>query len=139
VIRRNYKEGKQMNTYMVEVNNKFLVRLEIEGSACAAEHYFLDGFRCVWGAMAYDEKAMKTECFRGACLNDELIALDLLEERLREVDEAQNTVKAYDIQLRELDDQIAKLKSKRDDLLIERNNAKDHYDKQFSRCNCGAV
>lgn len=125
-----------MNTYMVEVNNHFLVRLEIEGSALAAEHYFLDGFRCVWGAMAYDEKAMKTECFRGAVLNDELITLGLLEEKLHKVDESELEVKQFDAQLRELDNQIAKLKEAREGLLSQRNYEKDHYDKWFTRCNC---
>lgn len=125
-----------MNIYMVEVNNKFMVRVEVDGSACAAEHYFLDGFRCVWGAMAYDEKAMKTECFRGALLMDELISLDLLEEKLRKVDECESDVTEYDKKLRALDDQIAKLKSERDELLMDRNNAKDRYDKLFDRCGC---
>ena len=125
-----------MNTYMVEVNNHFLVRIEIEGSALAAEHYWLDGFRCVWGANAYDEKGMKTDCFRGAVLTCELITRELLEEKLEKVDRAAAEVKEFDSKLRELDDQIAKLRAERDDLLRDRNNAKDHHDKLFTRCNC---
>lgn len=125
-----------MNIYMVEVNNKFLVRLEIEGSACAAEHYFLDGFRCVWGAMAYDKKAMKTECFMGALMMDELISLELLEEKLRKVDDCESDVAEFDKKLRVYDDDIARLKSERDDLLRDRNNAKDYYDKWLERCGC---
>lgn len=125
-----------MNTYMVEVNNHFLVRIEIDGSACAAEHYFLDGFKCVWGALAYDTKTMKTDCFRAACLNDELISLDLLEEKLRKVDDAADEVRAVDEKLQQINAEIERLAAQRDDLIQERSNAKQHYGKLFERCNC---
>ena len=60
--------------YMVEINAKFLVKIEIDGSCGSAEHYFLDKFPAVWGANAFDEKSMKTECFRGTLLNSELVS-----------------------------------------------------------------
>lgn len=125
-----------MNTYMVEVNNHFLVRIEIEGSALAAEHYWLDGFKCVWGANAYDEKGMKTDCFRGAVLTCELITQGLLEEHLHRVDEAADAVKSLNIQIGEIEKQIAQLKQKRDELSAERDAEYGHYEKLFTRCNC---
>ena len=125
-----------MNTYFVEVNNHFMVRLEIEGSFAAAEHYFLDGFKCVWGAMAYDVKGMKTDCFRGALMQDELVTLDVLEGKLKTVDERCADVKECDKKLRELDDQIAKLNGEREAVLLERDHAQEQYEKWFKRCNC---
>ena len=125
-----------MATYMVEVNNHFMVRLEIEGSAAAAEHYFLDGFRCVWGAMAYDEKAMKTECFRGAILNDELITLGLLEEKLTNVDKAACEVRELERRLKDFEDEIQRLAEERDKIREELGIERSHYGKLFERCNC---
>ena len=125
-----------MNTYMVEVNNHFLVRLEIEGSALAAEHYFLDGFKCVWGANAYDEKGMKTDCFRGAVLTCELITLGLLEDHLRNVDEGENEVKELQRKIKDIDDEIERLSELRKDYNGELGCAKAHYGKLFERCNC---
>lgn len=125
-----------MNTYMVEVNNHFMVRLEIEGSACAAEHYFLDGFKCVWGALAYDSKAMKTDCFRGAIMNDELITLGLLEEKLHMVDEAEQEVKEQQRKLKEIEDEMARLADERSRINGDLGCAKAHYGKLFERCNC---
>ena len=74
--------------YMVEVNAKFLVKIEIEGSCGAAEHYFLDKFPAVWGANAFDEKSMKTECFRGTLLNSEIVSEKKLTELLEEAAKA---------------------------------------------------
>ena len=125
-----------MATYFVEVNNQFMVRLEIDGSAAAAEHYFLDGFRCVWGAMAYDEKTMKTDCFRGALLHDELITLGLLEEKLHKVDEAEQAVKGLQSQIDDLDEQIGRLMQERERLADEKDIENGHYIKLFTRCNC---
>ena len=70
--------------YMVEVNAKFLVKIDIDGSCGAAEHYFLDRFPAVWGANAFDEKSMKTECFRGTLLTSEVVSEKELTERLEE-------------------------------------------------------
>ena len=74
--------------YMVEINAKFLVKIEIEGSCGAAEHYFLDKFPGVWGANAFDEKSMKTECVRGTLLQSELVSEKELTEILEEAAKA---------------------------------------------------
>jgi hypothetical protein len=76
----------KMAKYMVEVNNKFMVRIEIDGSACAAEHYFLDNFKGVWGALAFDQKAMKTDCFIGCMMNDEMISEKELSAKLMKLE-----------------------------------------------------
>lgn len=125
-----------MNTYMVEVNNHFLVRIEIEGSALAAEHYFLDGFKCVWGANAYDEKGMKTDCFRGAVLQDELITLNLLEDHLHKVDASEQSVKELEQKLSSLEDEIKRLSKCHSELLEEIAAEKSYYMKKYERCNC---
>lgn len=105
-----------MNTYMVEVNNKFLVRLEIEGSALAAEHYFLDGFENVWGAMAYDLEAMKTDCFIGAMLHDELITLPALEEKLNELSSIDKEMGSIALQIKAVKDEIENSNRKLEEL-----------------------
>jgi hypothetical protein len=102
---------------MVEVNNKFMVRLEIDGSALAAEHYFLDGFNGVWGALAFDQKSMKTDCFIGCMMHDELITLPELENKLHafegmdivlegisnEITDVKETISKYQERLAELE------------------------------------
>lgn len=82
--------------YMVEINAKFLVKIEIDGSCGSAEHYFLDKFPAVWGANAFDEKSMKTECFRGTLLNSELVSEKELSELLEEAEKADK--KAADLE-----------------------------------------
>lgn len=68
--------------YMVEVNARFLVKIEIDGSCGAAEHYFLDKYPACWAANAFDEKSLDTDCFRGTLLQSELISEKELGELL---------------------------------------------------------
>jgi hypothetical protein len=63
--------------YIVEVNAKYLVSIEAD-SALRAEHAILD-YDGIWGALAFDSEAMKTDCFRGACLGCETISMKELE------------------------------------------------------------
>lgn len=74
-----------MATYFVEINAHFLVKIEIEGSCATAEHHFLDNYHWIWAANAYDEKSMKTECFRGALLCSEIVSENELADRLNQV------------------------------------------------------
>lgn len=104
-----------MSIYMVEVNNKFLVKLELDGSALAAEHYFLDGYESCWGANAYDEKAMKTECFRGAILTSELVSLKELDQILKRVDRAKGRVKECEKGLKLIDKELVEYKRQYDE------------------------
>lgn len=63
--------------YIVEVNAKYLVSIEAD-SAPRAEHAILD-YDGIWDALAFDSEAMKTDCFRGACLGCETISMKELE------------------------------------------------------------
>lgn len=105
-----------MATYFVEINAKFLVKLEYDGSACGAEHYFLDGYKACWGANAYDEKTMKTDCFRGALLTSEIVSLKELDTILKRVDRAQEEVGEYDKGLKLLEDELAKIQAQYDEV-----------------------
>lgn len=64
--------------YMVWVNQKFLVTVETDGSACAAEHEILDNYQGIVSAQAFDRDSMKTDVFAGAVLWSETISLDEL-------------------------------------------------------------
>lgn len=64
--------------YMVWVNQKFLVTVETDGSACAAEHEILDNYQGIVSAQAFDRDSMKTDTFAGAVLWSETISRDEL-------------------------------------------------------------
>lgn len=111
-----------MATYMVEVNAKFMVRLEIEGSALAAEHYFLDSFKGVWGAMAYDQKAMKTDCFVGAMMHDELTTVADLARKLEKLDALDADLALTASKRKDVEDEIERLTKLRDELEEQYNS-----------------
>ena len=120
-----------MATYMVEVNAKFMVRLEIEGSALAAEHFFLDSFKGVWGAMAYDQKAMKTDCFIGAMMHDELTTVEALSSKLKRLDVMDAELTLTSGRKHDIEDEIERLTKLRDELEDQYNSKlKDWYDTQ---------
>lgn len=62
--------------YVVEVNAKWLVSIEAE-SALSAEHKLLE-YNGIWGANAYDQKALKTDTFAGAVQFDEFVSMNEL-------------------------------------------------------------
>lgn len=64
--------------YMVWVNQKFLVTVETDGSACAAEHEILDNYQGIVSAQAFDRDSMKTDTFAGAVFWSETISRDEL-------------------------------------------------------------
>ena len=105
-----------MATYMVEVNAKFMVRLEIEGSALAAEHYFLDSFKGVWGAMAYDQKAMKTDCFIGAMMHDELTTVETLTSKLDEYNVMDEQLEMTAKRIKTYEEEIEKLTREKEEI-----------------------
>lgn len=110
-----------MNTYFVEINAHFLTKIEYDGSAAGAEHYFLDNFRkSVWGANAYDEKGMKTECFRGALLTSELISKEALENLLNETERRMDELKGYQEKMAKLEAEYAELERKKEEIRKER-------------------
>lgn len=74
--------------YMVLVNGKFFVKIDVEGNKAAAEHSILDNLDGIIGAQAFDEKDMATEWFvRDWLLNNELISMDELESKTKEYSE----------------------------------------------------
>ena len=105
-----------MATYMVEVNAKFMVRLEIEGSALAAEHFFLDSFKGVWGAMAYDQKTMKTDSFIGAMMHDELITVEALTSKLDEYNVMDEQLKMTAKRIKAYEEEIEKLTREKEEI-----------------------
>ena len=105
-----------MATYMVEVNAKFMVRLEIDGSALAAEHFFLDSFKGVWGAMAYDQKAMKTDCFIGAMMHDELTTVEALTSKLDEYNVMDEQLEMTAKRIKAYEEEIEKLTREKEEI-----------------------
>ena len=124
-----------MATYMVEVNNRFMVRLEIEGSACAAEHYFLDNFKGVWGALAFDQKSMKTDCFIGCMMHDELTTLETLCERLTKLENEDLELKTLASRIATFNEEIDRLTKEREGLEEDYRNTLNHFMKQKERLN----
>lgn len=124
-----------MAVYMVEVNNKFMVRLEIDGSLAAAEHYFLDRFKNVWGALAFDQKGMKTDTFIGSMLYDTLIELDDLEYELNKLLELDEETVNLANRIGDIDEEIVRLTSVRKQLNEEWLASSEKWNKQFKKLN----
>ena len=120
-----------MSVHMVEVNNKFLVKLDHpnELSNLQAEHYFLDQWECVWSANAYDIKAMKTECFIGAMIHDELISLKELSAKLTRMDEQIAAVKKVDEQMADIDRRIKELMAEKQSIAAIQKQEHEAYRK----------
>ena len=117
-----------MATYFVEINAKYLVKLELDGSCAAAEHYFLDKYTFVWAAHAYDEKGMKTECFRGALLNSEIVSLSELDRILREIEQAKEQEDQLGAKVDEADKEVEELERKLKEAKEKRNTLRTAWD-----------
>lgn len=65
-------------TYMVYVNQKYMVKVDIEGSMAAAEHIILDNYDGIQYAQAFDKKAMRTEYYLNTLENSEVISINEL-------------------------------------------------------------
>lgn len=119
-----------MATYFVEINAKFLVKLEYDGSACGAEHYFLDGYKACWGANAYDEKTMKTDCFRGALLTSEIVSLKELDTILKRVETAEGRVNECKKGMKKLEDELAKIQAQYDEVKCKLLKVTETYNEE---------
>ena len=96
--------------YIVEVNAKYLVSIEAT-SALNAEHALLNGYKGIWGALAYDAKAMKTDTFAGAVHGCEMISMNELAEMCNEAkDKYQKAVDSL-IDVKAAEDEIAKIEA----------------------------
>ena len=90
--------------YIVEVNAKYLVSIEAE-SALQAEHKVLD-YNGIWGALAYDRTALKTDAFAGAVQGCEMISMAELIEMTNEMADAKN---AADTAVKEYKEAVSKV------------------------------
>ena len=72
--------------YIVEVNAKYLVSVEAD-SALKAEHKLLD-YNGIWGALAFDNKTIKTDTFLGAVQGCEMVSMAELIQMVNETMDA---------------------------------------------------
>lgn len=109
--------------YMVMVNNKYMTQVEVEGSACAAEHVILDDLRYgIVSALAFDAEAMKTEHFNACFQSCDLVTIDQLRRKCKSV-QVQIDIAISEAQRKqdEITAQIEALKAKQRDLGYEIN------------------
>lgn len=102
--------------YMVWVNQKFLVTVETDGSACAAEHEILDNYQGIVSAQAFDRDSMKTDVFAGAVLWSETISRDDLKAMSDRYENAYIELSKAMDEEREIVDEIERLQAKIKDL-----------------------
>lgn len=102
--------------YMVWVNQKFLVKVEVDGSALAAEHYILDIFQGIVGAQAFDRDGLKTDTFAGAVACSDAISLDELKAMSDRYENAYIELSKAMDEEREIVDEIERLQAKIKDL-----------------------
>lgn len=104
--------------YIVEVNAKYLVSIEAE-TQLSAEHTILE-YDGIWGALAFDADEMKTETFRGACLQCETISMNELKAMSEEYRKAwaenaacRDAHKAADDEVRRIEEMLKMAKENR--------------------------
>lgn len=102
--------------YIVEVNAKYLVSIEAE-TQLRAEHTVLelDG---IWGALAFDRDAMKTDTFAGAVQGCEMVSMKKLEAMSAEyrgayyaLTNAQDAMTQVDAEIADLEKRLAALRA----------------------------
>ena len=74
--------------YIVEVNAKYLV--SVEASSCLNAEHMLLNYNGVWGALAFDQRATKTDTFLGAVQGCEMISIKELEQMIVDVQNAKD-------------------------------------------------
>ena len=97
--------------YMVWVNQKFLVKVEVDGSMLAAEHYILDNFQGIVGAQAFDRDGLKTDTFAGAVACSDTISLDELKAMSDRYENAYIELSKAMDEEREIVDEIERLQA----------------------------
>lgn len=102
-----------MATYLVEINAHYMVKITLDGSCGAAEHHFLDKYKWVWAANAFDQESLNTDTFRGALLGSEMVSEAELAQRMAEIDaadiqriEAEKTERLFKGQVEALEHQL---------------------------------
>ena len=108
--------------YIVEVNAKYLVSVEAQ-SAGGAEHVVLDyqGYNSgIWGALAFDNKTVKTDTFVGAMMHCETISLNDLFDMVDKCVESREAFTRTESEIAKADAEIERLEK----LLREAREAK---------------
>jgi len=112
--------------YMVMVNNKYMTQVDIEGSACAAEHLILDDLRYgMVSALAFDSKAMGTDYFNCCFQRCEYIPFEELKRKSDAAKADYDTRLADAAQaINDISAQIKALETKRENMRLELNAMK---------------
>ena len=120
--------------YIVEVNAKYLVSVEAD-SALNAEHKLLD-YNGVWGALAFDNKMMKTDTFLGAVQGCEMVSMNELIAMVNEACDAKVVaIKAKAEQdenaavIEEMEKRLEELKKQQLDLVRKANEARYQFNR----------
>lgn len=96
--------------YIVEVNAKYLVSIEAD-TPLEAEHKLLD-YNGIWGALAFDRQAMKTDTFAGAVQGCDMISIEELEELVNESMDAKKEAVEAELRMKEAEKEIERLTAK---------------------------
>lgn len=112
--------------YIVEVNAKYLVSIEAE-SALNAEHKILE-YNGVWGALAFDQKMVKTDTFAGAVQGCEMISMN---ELIAMAAEVTDTKAAADKANKEEEDAGEELKKIEEMLKAAQKNYREAHQKAY--------
>jgi len=120
--------------YIVEVNAKYLVSVEAD-SVLKAEHKLLD-YNGVWGALAFDNKMIKTDTFLGAVQGCEMVGMDELITMVNAMCDAKVVaIKAKAERdeaaavIEEMEKRLEELKKQQLDLVRKANEARYQFDK----------
>lgn len=97
--------------YMVWVNQKYLVTVETDGSACTAEHEILDNYQGIVSAQAFDRDSMRTDTFAGAVIWSNTISLDELKAMSDRYENAYIELSKAMDEEREIVDEIERLQA----------------------------
>lgn len=126
-------------TYMVLVNQKYMVKFDHDGSKGGAEHRILDNYNGISGAQAFDEKDIATDWFVNTWLSDaEFISLNELQSKVDAYTEAcshygdmteelsakENEIEYLKSQLAELEHQRYEIKQRQLSAWCKVNNTK---------------
>lgn len=96
--------------YAVLVNNKYMVAVEKDGSAAAAEHEILDNYFGISGAQAFGKADMKTNYFNEVFQMAELISLKDLQKMSDEVKRQLEILDFYKSAKRDAEKRVERLR-----------------------------
>ena len=105
--------------YIVEVNAKYLTSIEAE-SPLSAEHEILNENDGCWGALAFDDRMMKTDTFKGAVQTCEMIGYKELQEMATDLTKKSIALGDANEEVKTQEAEIEELKKKLEELGIGR-------------------